>query len=271
MTTTKLILNSANRSSGKPHCCRFVLKNPGLKAVSYQVKKVEIPHSFYNITDRNNVINWDDDTGTNQISTLTNGNYTVDELLTHVGAVMTADTLADTGTASYTLSKDVNTKKISITNNLLANFDINWGATEVTKQLAYDLGFYPTPSAEDQGRPEPVAVNAQSTHTANNSYWIGAPKNILIKSSLANRAFKPACTTLAKGGGVVDILEQVLVDTVAGEITTKEFINPVRVPINPHNTIFELDFELLDQDLNLLDLNGREWSIQILFELEKPN
>lgn len=267
MTQTKIILNSANRTSGTAHKCRFVLKNPGIRAKNFYVSKIEIPHSFYNITNRNNKIYWTDDTSTAQISTLTNGNYTIDELLTHIGSVMTTDTLADTGTATYSASKNINTKKITITNNLLANFSIEWGTNDTTKQLAYDLGFYPTPSAEDTGRPTPITLSGAATYTANNSYWIGSPKNILISSNLANRAFKPACVSLAKGGGTSNILEQLLVDSVAGQITTREFINPISVPINPSNTIFDLDFELLDQEFNSLDLNGREWSIHIVFDL----
>lgn len=270
MTTTKLILNSANRSGGTPHKCRFVLRSPGLNATSYQVKKIEIPHSFYNITNLNNTIVWTDDAANDITSTLTNGNYSIDELLTHIGNVMTTDTLANGGTASYTATKDTNTKKITITNNLGANFDIDWATNSITQQLAYDLGFYPTPSDEDTTRPTPVNVSATSSHLANNSYWIGSPKNILIKSSLASRAFKPACNTLAKGGGQIAILEQLLVNTVAGEITTQEFVNPDKVQMTAHNTLYELDFELLDQDLNPLDLNGREWSIHIVFELAKP-
>lgn len=266
-TTTKLILNSANRTYGKPHSCTFVLKGTGIHATSYQVKKIEIPHSFYNITDLNNKIYWTDDTSTAQISTLTNGNYSIDDLLTHIGNVMTTDTLADTGTASYTATRNNTTKKITFTNNLLANFSIEWGTNSITKKLAYDLGFYPSPSSEDFGRPDPVTVSGSSSYTGNNSYWIGTPKNILIKSNLGNRAFKAPCVTLAKGGGTSNILEQVLVNTIAGEITTQEFINPVKVPMTPHNALYEISLELVDEDFNILDLNGREWSIQILFEL----
>lgn len=267
-TTTKLILNSANRTSGTPEKCRYILRSPGIQAISYQVKKVEIPHSFYNITNNNNIINWNDNAGINITSTLTNGNYSVDELLTHMGTVMTS---GSTGAETYTASKNSITKKLSITNNLGITFSIDWSATDETKQLAYDLGYYPTPHIEDNGRPLPIGITGQSTHSANNSYWIGAPKNILIKSNLANRAKKPACNTLAKGGGSSNILEQVLVNTVSGQITTVEFINPTVVPIRSNLSIYDIDFELLDENFELLNLNGMDWSIHIEFTLPDEN
>ena len=80
MPSTKLILNSANRTTGKPHCCTFILKSPGINATSYRVKKIEIPHSFYNITNLNNKLDWDDDTATNFISTLTNGKFRISSI-----------------------------------------------------------------------------------------------------------------------------------------------------------------------------------------------
>jgi hypothetical protein len=262
-TTTKLILNSSQRTSGKPECCSFILKQPGIRAEAFEVLKVEIPHSFYNITDANNQIDWEDDTGTSQVSTLTNGNYSTDELLTHISNVMTADTLADTGTATYTASKDANTKKITITNNLLANFEIHWSTNDITQQLARDLGYFETPSAEDRGQPAVVDLTGAATYTANNQYWIGTPKNINIKSNLSGYALKQPAITVLKGGGVFNILDQMLVPTVAGEITVYEPYKSIINKMNS-NTIFELNFELLDSEFNKLDLNGREWSIVIL-------
>lgn len=266
MPTTKLILNSANRTSGTSQKCKFVLRTPGILATSYQVKKIEVPHSFYNITNLNNKIVWVDDAANSLTTTLTNGNYSISDLLTHIGTVMTASTVGAGGTASYSLTADNNTKKITITNNLLANFSIDFGASNITKQLAYDLGFFPTPTQQDCCRPTPIELTGSNAYTANNVYWIGSPKNILIKSNLASRNYKPACNTLAKNGGQIGILEQLLVNTLSGEITTQEFANPDMIKISPR-PIFELDFELLDQELNQLDLNGREWSIHIVFDL----
>lgn len=263
MSTTKLILNSSQRSSGTPQKCSYTLKNPGIRAKAYEVLKIEIPHSFYNITDNNNKIFWTDDTSTAQESTLTNGNYSIDELLTHIASVMTTDTLADTGTASYLVTKDDNTNKITITNNLAANFSIEWSTNSITQQLAYDLGFFPTPSSEDTGRPTIIDLTGTNSYTANNQYWIGTPKNINVKSNLAQMAIKQPSITILKDGGIFNILDQILVPTVAGEITTYEPQRSIVVPMS-EQTIFELNFELLDDDFNCLDLNGREWSIVIL-------
>lgn len=261
--TTKLILNTAERTSGKSHCCSFILANPGIQFSAYETVKIEIPHSFYNITTANNIINWDDDTATNQITTLTPGNYSTDELLTHIGAVMTADTLADTGTASYSASRNTITDKITITNNLLQNFDINWSTNAVTKQLAIDLGFFPIPTQEDRGKPVPIDVNASSAHVANNVYWVGKPKNINIKSNLAQLSKAQPSFVVQKGGGSFNILEQILVPTVSGEITTWEPTRPVVVPIRD-KLIFEITLELLDENFDLLDLNGQDFNVTLL-------
>lgn len=263
MSTTKLILNSNQRTSGKSHCCTFILQNPGIRAKAYEVLKVEVPHSFYNITAANDTIEWTDDTASALTSTLTHGNYSTDELLTHIGTVMTADTIAGGGTASYTMTKNTITKKITVTNNLGANFSIEWGTNAVTKQLAWDLGFFPTPSQEDRGKPDPITLTGAGTYTSNNQYWIGTPKNINIKSNLAQLSRSPPAITVMKGGGVFSILDQMLVSTTAGEITVYEPAKTVKVPIS-NNMIFDLTFELLDGDFNGLDLNGRDWSIVLL-------
>jgi hypothetical protein len=261
--TTKLVLNTAVRTSGKSHCCSFILPNPGIRFSAYEVVKIEIPHSFYNITDANNIIEWVDDTTTSLTSTLTNGNYSTDELLTHIGAVMTASTLAATGTASYSATRDTITDKISFTNNLLANFDINWSTSAITQRLATDLGFFPTPSQEDRGKPTPVDTTGASTHTANNVYWVGKPKNINIKSNLAQLSKAQPSFVVQKGGGSFNILEQILVPTVSGEITTWEPRRPVVVPIRD-KLIFEITLELLDENFDLLDLNGQDWNVTLL-------
>lgn len=262
-STTKLILNSAQRTYGKSHCCGYVLKNPGIRADAYELLKVEVPHTFYNITDANNSIEWTDDTATALTTTLTNGNYSTSELLTHIGAAMTASTLAATGTASYTMTKGDNSNKITTTNNLLQNFSIEWGTNAITKQLACDLGYFPTQSQEDRGKPVPITLSGANSYTAANQYWIGTPKNINIKSNLSQMSLRPPAITVNKNGGVFNILDQMLVQTVAGEITVYEPSARVKVPINT-NMIFDINFELLDGDFNALDLNGRDWSITLL-------
>lgn len=260
MSTTKLILNSAQRTSGTSHKCSYTLTNPGIRADAYEVLKIEIPHSFYNITDANNTIAWVDELSASLTTTLTNGNYSTTELLTHIAAEMNSDA---TGVAVYTVTTNNNTKKIFIANDTVANFSINWATNDVTKQLAWDLGFYPTQTDEDRGRQDPVNLTGAATYTSSNQYWIGTPKNINIKSNLAQMARRPAAFTVMKGGGVFNILDQMLVTTVAGEITVYEPSKTVKVPIS-NNMIFEITFELLDNDFEPLDLNGRDWSISLL-------
>lgn len=260
MTLQRLLLNSRNRFKGKPECPTFTLNNMGVQCKSFFVSKVEIPHSFYNITSANNILYWTDDTGTSQISTLTVGNYTTSELVNHMSDVMTTDTLADTGTATYTVSANGITKKITITNNLNANFSIEWSSCEI---LARMLGFSNSPMGSDFGLPNVVDNSGNYIYNANNQYWIGSPKNILIKSSLMNSALVSSIVnTSAHESGSFGIIEQVLVDTVAGEITVYEPSFPVDIPCRD-DTISVISFELLDENLNKLDLNGRDWSITI--------
>lgn len=260
---TQLILNSSQRTSGTPQNPTWVLRNPGIRMDAYEVHRVNISHSFYNITQNNNVIYWTDDTSTAQVSTLTVGNYSIDELLMHIGDVMTADTLADTGTASYSATKNTNSNKITITNNLLANFSIEWSTDAVSKQLACDLGFFPTPHIEDRNKPDPIDLTGDSAYTANNAYWVGRPRTINIKSNLAQMGIRPACNSVLKDGGLFNILTQVLVPTVSGEIITYNADYRVKVPVSG-NMIFEITMELLDEQFKQLDLNGIDWQIILL-------
>ena len=262
--TKRLTINSKDRTFGTSSNFRKIFTQPGIRARAYQVLKIEIPHTFFNITSNNDTLYWTDDTSTAQVSSLTHGNYTTTEFLDHLGTVMTTDTLADTGTATYTASVNTITGKITITNNLLANFSIEWSTDTVSQRLAYDLGFTPVQNIGDVGAPVVVDSTGAATYTANNTYWIGVPKNINIKSNLTRYALTNSNVATARGGGTFDILEQVLVNTVEGDITVYEPQYPIIVPMSLNN-IFELDFQLLDSEYNGLDLNGRDWNIIINF------
>jgi hypothetical protein len=261
--STRLIFNSVQRTSGRPAKCNYKLPQPGIRGTGFSIDRIEVPHVFLNVNSLNNTIQWTDDVSNVITSTLTSGNYTIDELMSHMASVMTTATLGNGGTASYLVTLDNGTisNKINITNNLGANFSIEWSTNSVTQQLAYDLGFSPVNADTDIGRPSIVDSTGASSYTANNQFWIGQPKTINIKSSLAQYCLIPPAISVLRNGGRFNIIDQMLVPTVPSEITTY-YPNFEKVfPMSLDTVISEVSFELLDDEFQTLDLQGREWTI----------
>lgn len=256
---SKLILFSQNRTLGSENQPTFIFSNPPLQADSFYVRKVSIPNSVYNVNVYNNTLELLDGV-TYVTATIPVGNYQTDELLTEIGTQLTA--VGATGT--YSATRDVNTSLVSITNSLGITFTLGWDQNDVTKQMAYDLGFYPATSVSDTGKPQPVATSG-TTHTANNVYWISPVKTINIQSNLTSKG-QPAYTTR----GWENIIESVQTASSYGQMITVEYENPIVVPLATKN-ITDIRFKLLDENLKPIDLNGRDWVIELVLKVYRRN
>lgn len=252
----RLILNSNQRTRGTAENPTFVLQT-GIQANSCYVRSVNIPNVFYNINDNNNLINVDftELSTTDTDIQLTNGSYNTTQLMNHISAQITAGA---TGT-NYLASYSNITHKISLTST--ESFIVNWDKNAKTKQLANDLGFYPSNVSSD-GKQEPVATTGTS-HTANHVYWIQPIKTLYIQSSLCNHS----SATATRSGSGFNILETVHTDTAFGESIVKSYDSLYLHNMNQSTTITEIDFKLLDENLNPLYLNGRDWMIELVFNV----
>ncbi len=105
--------------------------NPDYKFVtSVELISAEIPKSSYIINNNNNLMYFEEQTGTRIISTIPVGNYTITDLLTAIGTEMTNDSALG---VTYTATLNTLTDKITITSDAFGPSLLNllfYGGTE---------------------------------------------------------------------------------------------------------------------------------------------
>jgi len=264
----KYIFNSANRYTGTNAKPTFVLPRTVADRNTFLVKSIEIPFNFYNINSTNNVIEWISNTPTSTTSTITAGNYTITELLTEIGSVMTADT-DDGGT--YTSTKNSKTSKITIAGDA-GNFEINWNTNDITKKLATMLGYHDVDSgAATQPFTQYTDSTGASTYTGPNSYFVGV-RYLNVHSNLTKYTdyyskYTTNKTSGISGEGRFDIISKIpLNDSSPGQQIVYRPFQEYIYHLKSTDVIQDVTFEITDQNLDLIDLNGVPWSIELIFE-----
>lgn len=279
MVLVKYIFDGFYRFSGSNNNPKFIIPYSGISAKSFYVNKVIIPHSFYNINNVNNKIHWTDSLGVELTSTVTPGDYTISEFITALGNAMTASA---TDGLTYSVTKNDNTKKITITNSGPTNFDIRYDTTQTAPSVFFAmLGFYELYNNQQfYGDYNRIALlTGQSSYTANYSYWLSI-RNIYLKSSLArtSREYESYAfvnnvhpTSYLTDTGINDILTTIPVTSNPGDLIVKEpYFEPEKVILNDKAAygINDISFELVsDESYGQVDLNGRSFIVEIVFDV----
>lgn len=277
--TQNIIFDSFYRTSGSNNKPTFTLPNVGIQAKGFYVNSVSIPHSFYNITQYNNILRWSNSTSTSTTSTIPIGNYSITELLTEIGTQMTATT---NDGLIYTASRNTKTNKVTITNNGPSSFGLRIVSSLEQENLSFIfvlLGF----SGADVDTYKQT-LNLQylqqlytgTSITALNSYFIST-NNIYIKSNICNKStsynsdasffkYDTAQDNYKWFRGLTDILLYIPITTNYGDrIIWNTGNNPTKISTESHIT--SITFELTDDNnFKQLDLNGRSWTIELVFE-----
>jgi hypothetical protein len=290
--TTKVIFNSAKRYAGTNQEPRFILPNVGIPAKSCYVSKISIPHTFYNIGTRsdpnytwgpnNSKINWIDSIGGVLTSIISQGNYSIDELLAAIGTSMTTSA---TDGLTYTATKNTITNKVTITNSGPTNFQLKWSDSTVTfekdsevRNLAKMLGFTNQETPDDFfGDDNKINdLSGAATYTGENVYFIGFTKNIYIKSNLISKSREHQSiayfNNLTLNGGAIidtgknDVLVQVPVTGTYGDyITHTPQPGYEAITLDNRSSVTEVNFSLEDDNFNILGLNGQPWVCEVVF------
>lgn len=273
--TQKYIFDSSLRYTGTNASPQFTIPNVGISADYVYINKITIPHTFYNITSSNNVLDWTDNILTDVTITIPPGNYTIDELLTALGALMS---LGTTDGDVYTASRSSFTNKVTISNFTVSTFAIRY--TSASHNLLKLLGFYEVELNEGQfyGDSNRVAaLPAATSHTANDTYYMSV-RNIYIKSDISKQvanfssgtfgsAFSTSLGTYYTLQSKQDVIAMIPVKTLYGGLLEYEVQNePVKLYLKNAAKISSISFELFyDEDFIPLDLNGRSWTIELVF------
>lgn len=112
----KLFIDSRDRNIDKyPNTYDYVIEFPEYKeVVNIQLLTATIPKSSYNINSSNNLIHFEETNGMTLSATVTPGFYTIGDLMTAIGNVMTA---ASGAGVTYTATYSSTTNKVTISSN----------------------------------------------------------------------------------------------------------------------------------------------------------
>lgn len=237
----RAIINSANRvvPVDPTNNFTYTFDKPIKRVAAIEVASVQIPYTFYAVNDNNNQL-----TVTDGTVTLTNGNY---NSVTFPSMIKTAlDTLGPVHTVTYSMS----TQKITISQ--AGNFVVFVGGANDAAGL---LGF--------------TATTADlNSHTGDAVSIFTGPYYIVIKSAVLSK-FNGSPPALAQGLGSNTIIHTVPVNVNPGSVIfDAPASNTSLMPLNAVDTFEELvDFQLEDDQGNSLDLNGGNWSMQLIFHV----
>lgn len=232
------------------------------KSYRMRLQDTQIPKSFYEINQYNNVFRViEDDGGAGDliIVTIPPGNYTISELLAELESELDANTA---NSNDYTIDYDVITNKITIyftgTSTQITIDTIANGST-----LNNPLGLGIADTAFITGSDNQIVILAGAGNAATGSFAVdlNTISYITIDSSVASNNYYNNQNVQNIGGNIpmnVDRNEVKLWENHQGHKSKISSLNPL--------TMIELI--LKDEDSNPIDLNGVNWSTNlVIYEL----
>ena len=246
-----LIVDSNNRDiqTQSSSNFRYTLDGPGLYGItSYRINKICIPYSFYSIPEQQIRL---DDNGVSRDITIPAGTYVASEIQ---GIFQTAITAAGGTGANYTISYSVSNYRFTITRTA-GTFSMDFltaagfsGSFGNYKNIGILMGL----------------ISPGTTATASGISFTGP-----FAANLSGiTKIKVVCPELCQDYSTVDIkdssavIASVNITADRGEFITWEAETDLWFRVNSklHNGF---RFSLIDNEGNPVDLNGKNWTIEI--------
>ncbi len=217
-----------------------------------RIENVRIPISFYNINSNFDTFGWTG-SATGVVSfDITNGNYTIDELIAEVQVQMN---LLDTNT--YTLTYDEITQKVNIASDGVENVSTLVG--DGWRTLGFDLTETITGASNTDGND--VAYTNTARHL-----------RLFVNNITSNNVY---ANTTAVGQDKQTNLQRVSIVIPITE-TRNEFQfydnhDGYMIKLPNMSNIQELDVRLTDANGNVVDLNNVPWGFEVVIYKLKKN
>jgi len=214
------------------------------------IQSAEIPASYYNVNGDNNVINMTDATNGVTVSfTLTEGNYDADTFETEFKAKFDDTAIA----SSANLPFDTVTGKFSLgSSNPNVIFNINLASTTCRLPLGIDLdaeGTLVFPAGQN-----PTAL-------PNPANFLGITKIKMLSDSLAGGNFDSNRLNTTTLVDTISATANPFGLTIYNSLGRESFVKAKRID--------EIDIQLLDQNNNLIDFNGTNWTMTLLINTHR--
>ena len=204
------------------------------------IMSVELPYSFYNISAdlKNNTLVYD----TSNTLTFTSQDYSVYDLRDFLNA--------DTGfSAIFTTTYDRQKNKLIFTNKTGTSHIINLSSSLINKVIGFD--------EETTDRTIAGGASLESDFVCN----LATVHSILIKSSMGQ------ANVLSTRAGNSTTLQKISVDVNSNGIIYMNQQDFRQVSISQSNVIDQINFEITDQNNNLLQLQNVNFEFSVLFEI----
>ena len=204
------------------------------------IMSVELPYSFYNISGnlQNNTLVYD----TSNTLTFTSQDYSVYDLRDFLNA--------DTGfSAIFTTTYDRQKNKLIFTNKTGTSHIINLSSSLINKVIGFD--------EETTDRTIAGGASLESDFVCN----LATVHSILIKSSMGQ------ANVLSTRAGNSTTLQKISVDVNSNGIIYMNQQDFRQVSISQSNVIDQINFEITDQNNNLLQLQNVNFEFSVLFEI----
>lgn len=234
-----LYVDSKYRTTGVPENFSINLVSGIKKVTQIEVISAEIPYTFYSINTSNNVLCWTNGASATFSATVPPGNYTTSSFITVLQTVMNAQM------AGFTLTYNREQFKITFANASAFRLDLTNASGTSTLSTLIGLN---------------TASSLSTSVTPVNIVNIGGPKYLLIKSIGLTR---PKITRPFLNTAQDDVLYKVAVNGAPGDILVEKNLYTNLLKYGVRQTIQNMDFQLVDDQNNQINLNGQDWSLTI--------
>lgn len=243
MTIKNLLVNSKYRNSGTPSNFSYQLLVAISNPKKVALENIQIYNTAYTINNYNNKLYWTDGASVAHTSTLTNGNYTATSLADHIQDLLNAD---DTGADTYLVKFSDITGKITISNSG-TNFSLTLG-TNTTNSCAYTIGF------DDTNKTGASSYTGDFVVNLNTKYYT-------VHTDLLN-------TNNTHQSDQINTIIAIVPNNVNfGDCICYSPNLAKSFDLN-QSEISSLSFYVKDDRKNTVDLNGVDWSMNLVINSE---
>jgi hypothetical protein len=233
-----LYLDSKHRTTGTTTDFSVTLASSINKVLEAEIIGAEIPYTFYGITANNNRLVWTGN-GAEYTCTVAPGNYTVNQFVAALQTAMNAQQ------AGWAITYSSRTYKLTFDHAQTFTIDMTNGAGTTTMKGVIGLA---------------AQTAAGTTATLTNAVNVSGPRYLLIKSRALTR---PKITRPFLNSAQDDVLYKVSIQGGPGSILVEKNAYPNLLRYGVRQIIRTIDFQLTDDQGNLVDLNGHDWSTSV--------
>jgi hypothetical protein len=244
----RAVINSKNRlnpNTETSHNFTFSFNSAASRITEIMIERVEIPFSFYIINSSNNVLTFNN--GVNSI-TLTPGNYTGTTILTEMIYQLNIAFAGQSPTVTFSSS----TYKLTISKSTA--FIVDSSNDVPASTASYVLGFHETSSSSTSVIADSALNISGPNYILITSWYFTKPiqHKMLYSDSTYNSGFWAVPVSASPGDTIIETPAMTIRFNSKSVIKTTDII----------------DIQLFDDSGNPLDLNGLDWSMQLILITE---